>query len=56
MNIVNFEHRHITRAMEIAFTNYEEERLHVSSLPKVDSVPDLKYFADNHLDLIRNSK
>ena len=49
MNIVNFEHKHITRAMEIAFANYEEERLLVSSLPKVDSVPDLKYFADNHL-------
>lgn len=49
MNIVNFEHTHIDKAMEIALLAYKEERQYVPILPKVDRVPDLTHFADNQL-------
>ncbi len=49
MQIVDFKQDHIEQAMQIAKVNYEEERLLVPMLPKVDVLPDLKEFADNEL-------
>ena len=36
-------------AMRLAKQNYEEERAYVPALPRLDSVPDLRPFADNGL-------
>jgi GNAT superfamily N-acetyltransferase len=49
MRIVDFNHKHIYQAMEIAILNYELERQQVPFLPEVNCVPDLTHFADNHL-------
>lgn len=49
MKIVEFNCNHIEQAAEIAKINYEEERLHVTALPKVETLPGLEHFADNKL-------
>ncbi|MHB8131073.1 MAG: GNAT family N-acetyltransferase [Mobilitalea sp.] len=49
IKIVDFNHDHIQKALEIAMANYAEARLLVPILPKVDELPDLTHFADNQL-------
>ena len=49
MKIVDFSAAHTCEAMKLALMNYEEERIFVKQLPKVDSVPDLSKFVDNGL-------
>ena len=49
MNIIDFESCHIEPAVRIAKQNYEEERGFVPALPLVDTMPDMKPFADNGL-------
>lgn len=49
MRIVDFDKTHVESAMLLAKENYEEEREQVAALPKIASVPDLTYFAENGL-------
>ena len=49
MNIVTFEKQHIEEAKAIAFANYQEERSFVSTLPEIERMPDLDWFAENGL-------
>lgn len=49
MNIVDFTADHIKAAVEIARQNYEEERGYVHALPPVDTLLDMKPYADNGL-------
>lgn len=49
MQIVDFTATHIEQAMNIAKQNYEHERGHVSALPRIDTVPELAWFAENGL-------
>jgi GNAT superfamily N-acetyltransferase len=52
MKIVEFNRSHVPQATEIANKSYEEERLHVPILPRVEALPDLTYFADNQLGVV----
>lgn len=47
MTIIDFTCNHISEAVGLAHACYDEERNHVPSLPSVDTMPDLKGFADN---------
>ena len=49
MEIIRFTKEHIEEAIEIAKSNYEEERRIVTDLPAIESLPDLTYFAENGL-------
>lgn len=49
MNIVTFEKQHIEEAKAIAFANYEEERAFVGTLPQIEHMPGLEWFAENAL-------
>jgi len=49
IKIVDFTNEHINEASALAIANYEEERLHVPTLPPIDSIPDLEWFAKNGL-------
>lgn len=49
MKIVDFNMNHVASAVLLAKENYEEEREYVSYLPKIESTPDLEYFARNGL-------
>ncbi len=49
MKIVNFTHDHISSAAELALEGYNNERISVTTLPFIQSVPDLTHFADNGL-------
>lgn len=49
MQTVNFSLGHVEAAMRLAKQNYEEEQAYVPALPRLDSVPDLRPFADNGL-------
>ena len=49
MNIVTFEKQHIEEAKAIAFANYQEERSFVGTLPAIERMPDLDWFAENGL-------
>jgi GNAT superfamily N-acetyltransferase len=52
MKIIEFNRSHMQQAMEIAKKSYEEERLHVPILPRVEQMPDLTHFADNQLGVV----
>ncbi|MDR1737037.1 MAG: GNAT family N-acetyltransferase [Oscillospiraceae bacterium] len=47
--IESFKKAHIDRAREIALENYENEKSAVVGLPNIDTLPDLRPFADNGL-------
>ena len=49
MNIVTFEKQHIEEAKAIAFVNYQQERSFVGTLPVIEQMPDLDWFAENGL-------
>lgn len=49
MNIVTFEKQHIEEAKALAFANYQEERSIVDTLPEIERIPDLGWFAENGL-------
>ena len=49
MKIVDFNMNHVASAALLAKANYEEEREYVTYLPKIESIPDLEYFARNGL-------
>ena len=49
MNTVTFEKQHIEEAKAIAFANYQEERSFVGTLPEIERMPDLDWFAENGL-------
>lgn len=52
IKILDFERKHIEKAQEIAMMNYNEERELVSSLPYLDKLLSLEYFAENNLGVI----
>jgi len=49
VNIVTFEKQHIEKAKAIAFVNYQEERSFVDTLPQIEHMPGLNWFAENGL-------
>lgn len=49
MVIKKFAEEHMEEAINIAMSNYKEERSFVTELPELNSFPELKYFADNGL-------
>jgi hypothetical protein len=49
MNITDFTQNHIEEATVLAKANYDEEKQFVKILPTVDTLPELKSFADNCL-------
>lgn len=49
IKIIDFNHSHIQKAMEIAMANYKVERQQVPILPEVDEIPDLTHYADNKM-------
>lgn len=49
MTILDFDINHIEAARILATLNYEEEKYYVPELPNIDTLPELKYFADNQL-------
>lgn len=49
MKIVDFNMNHVASAALLAKENYEEEREYATSLPGIEAIPDLEYFARNGL-------
>ena len=52
MEIKKFETKYLNAAMELAYENYMEEWEVIKSLPKVERVADLSYFAENSLGVV----
>lgn len=52
MRISNFEPKHVEFARMLAIENYNEERVHVTALPAIDSFPQIEDFAHNGLGVV----
>jgi GNAT superfamily N-acetyltransferase len=49
MRIVDLEQNHMKEAIDLALSNYDEERVHVPALPSIEQIPDLTIFVNNGL-------
>ncbi|MDF2485346.1 MAG: putative glycosyl hydrolase [Herbinix sp.] len=46
MELINFDESHIPMALQLAKENYEMERKHVTMLPEIVTLPDMRYFIE----------
>ena len=51
IKVIDFTQNHVTEAKALVMANYEEERIHVPTLPPIDEIPELPEFADNGLSV-----